>query len=216
MQLDITDGLCNDIDSFREYAIWNWAHHCLKATDSNVTPELDATVKKFVSEKEAMAFDQWLADVKKLTESNRAPSSYLKELDAILSHDGSPIFMAPVYGIPVILEEVESSAPRTGRAAEYNAKNAHGAGEPKPFCFSCATELKSMRLVDFWQPTAGICVSWPSGSCAILIKEREDLFAPGKFTCALDAAMAGGNEQVIKPLLKASDISDTVGLGKAL
>lgn len=112
--------------NFREYAICHWAHHFSKVTEDPSKSEIDAVLKQFVSAAEGIYFNQWLGDVQELVESKRAQASHLKQLNAIQNDLGSPIFVACVYGIPLILEQLRSEAPGSGKNIDYNAKNSHG------------------------------------------------------------------------------------------
>lgn len=214
------------LDPFREYAICHWAHHFLKTTDTGLKLQLDAILKQFISEDEAMTFGQWLQDVKDLVESKRPQPSHTKELNAILNDHGSPMFMACVYGIPVIFEQVESEALHAGRTLDYDAKNAHGASA----LYICARYGRTDSLqfllhrgakVDvaggfFGNPLQASAFHGHQDVVRILIEEKANVFAPGKFTSALDAALSGGNEKAIKPLLEASNITSSKELEKVL
>ncbi|RMJ27936.1 ankyrin repeat protein [Aspergillus sp. HF37] len=219
----------NGLDLFREYAICHWAHHFLKTTDTRLKLKLDAILKQFTSEEEAMTFgtfEQWLQDVKDMVESERPQPSHLKELNAILNDSDSPMFVACVYGMPTILEQIESEALRTGKTVDYNAKNAHGASA----LYVCARYGRTVSLqfllhrranTDatggfFGNPLQASAFHGHEDVVRILVEENANLFALGKFTSALDAAMAGGNEQVVKPLLEASNITSRTELEKVL
>ena len=219
---DIDDG----IDSFREYAICHWAYHYTKATDTMVKSKLDNILKQFVSAEEEMTFDQWLEDVKELVESKRPGPSHLKELNTILNDHGSVVFTASVYGIPAILEKVESEALYAGRTVDYNAKNANGVSALYISArYGHADTLRFLlqhgAKVDvaggfFGNPLQAAAFHGHQDVVRILVEEKADVFAPGKFTSALDAALTGGNEQIIMILLEASNITDPGELEKVL
>lgn len=173
-----------------------------------------------------MTFSQWLEDVRELVESKRLQPTHLKDLIAILNDYGSPIFVACIYGISSILHKVQGEASCIGRTVNYNAKNAQGASAL--YLSTRNGRTNSLRfLLDhgasidqsggfFGNPLQAAAFHGHEDIVRILIEYKADLFAPGKFTGALDAALAGGNGQVIEPLLEASNISDTADLERVL
>lgn len=222
------DGTVEDgpFSPFRDYALCHWAHHLLKVRDATIQSELENVLKRFVSKDEEMTFRQWSEDVKELVASKRADASHLKELNATVNDSNSPIFMACVYGILSILENVEAEASREGRRVDFNAKNAHGAS--LLYISARYGRMDAVRfLLDrgartddpggfFGNPLQAAAFHGHRDVVRILIERKASLLAPGKFTSALNSAMEGGNEQVIKDLLEPSNITETVELEKIL
>lgn len=215
--------------SFREYAICHWAHHFTRVTDGESMSKLDIVLKEFVSEKEAVTFQQWLEDVKELVESKRSKkltASNVKELNTILNNSDSPLFVACVYGLPSILDQMEVDTSESERIIDYNMKNIHGTSAVY-ISARCGHAAVLKRLLEyganvdedgglFGKPLQAAAFHGHLDVVEILIKEGADVFSPGKFTSGLEAAMFGGNEKVIEFLLKASNVTEKEELEKVL
>jgi hypothetical protein len=215
--------------SFREYAICHWAHHFLKVTEDEAKSKLDIVLKKFVSKEEAVTFQQWLEDVKGLVEMktpNRLKESYRTELNTTLNDSSSPLFVACVYGLPSILEQMEAEGVGSGQNIDYNAKNINGASAVYISArYGRAAILRHIlehgANVDeaggfFGNPLQAAAFHGYLDVVKILIDWGANLSASGKFIGALEAAMSGGNEKVIEVLLKASNITQREELENVL
>ncbi|KAL4919657.1 hypothetical protein BDW62DRAFT_199672 [Aspergillus aurantiobrunneus] len=203
LELFIFDQDDSPDSPFRQHAICNWAHHYSKVTDTIVKPELEALLTKFVSAEERANFQLWLEDVKDLVESKKPNATQVKELNTLLNKKESPIFLACVYGIPLILETVEADTVRVRATIDWDAKNAHGT----PMFYVSASQGRCD-----W----GAAFYGHEGTVRMLIENKTDLSAPGKFTGVLDAAMEGGHEPVIQLLLESSGITEASELEKVL
>lgn len=198
-------------------------------TDDESKSKLDVVLKSFVSGEEAVIFQQWLEDVKEVVESKgpqRLNASHLQKLEMIINSSNSPLFLACVYGLPSIFEQMRAEAADSGRNIDLNAKNINGASA----VYSCAryghaAVLKLLLEHGANADEAGGFFGNPLQAAAfhgyldivqILIDRGANLFVRGKFISAFEAALSGGNEKVIEVLLKASDISQKDELEKVL
>jgi hypothetical protein len=95
-------------------------------TADEAKSELDIILKKFVSEEEAVTFQQWLQNVKEVVELKgpRQPKAlHLQELESVLNDSDSPLFLACVYGLPCIFEQMKAEVTGSERKIDYDAKN---------------------------------------------------------------------------------------------
>ncbi|KAJ5837197.1 hypothetical protein N7447_003223 [Penicillium robsamsonii] len=205
-------------ESFRNYAISYWAYHYLKVADIHPNADLDNSLKQLLSPEEPMNFHFWLDDVKDQVEAKRPNLTQLKELNAMLNDQYSPLFMACVYGLAFILEFIEAEALRAGKFIDFNMKNSHGASAL--YVSARYGRLDAVRFLlsrgvnpnipggFFGNPLQAAAFQGHQDIVSLLIERQADLFAPGKFSSALDAALAGSSGPVIKFLVEASKITD--------
>lgn len=215
--------------SFREYAVCHWTHHFLKVTDDEAKSKLDIVLKRFVSGEEAVAFQQWLEDVKGVVESKgpkRLNASHLQKLESILNNSKSPLFLACVYGLPSIFEQMKIEAADSERCIDLVTKNINGASAVY-LCARYGHAAVLMLLLEhgananeaggfFGNPLQAAAFHGYLDVVQTLIDCGANLFASGKFISAFEAALSGGNEKVIEVLLKASNISQKDELEKVL
>ncbi|KAJ5680260.1 hypothetical protein N7536_011399 [Penicillium majusculum] len=222
---DETDSL-ESPESFRDYAISYWAYHYLKVVEVHHKADLDNALNQFLSPEESMSFRFWLDDVKDQVEAKKPNPTQLKELNAMLNDQYSPLFMACVYGLAFILEFIEAEALRAGTSMDFDVKNSHGASAL--YVSARYGRLEAVRfLLDrganpditggfFGNPLQAAAFQGYRDIVSLLVERKADLFAPGKFSSALDAALAGSSGPVIKFLLEASKITDRPKLEKIL
>ncbi|KAJ5593129.1 hypothetical protein N7537_010033 [Penicillium hordei] len=196
---DETDSL-ESPESFRDYAISYWAYHYLKVVEIHPKADLDNALKQFLSPEESMNFRFWLDDVKDQIAANKPNPTQLKELNAMLNNQYSPLFMACVYGLPFILESIEAEALRAGKSMDFNMKNSHGASAL--YVGARYGRLEAVRFLlgrganpdapggFFGNPLQAAAFQGHQDIVSLLIQRKADLFAPGKFSSALDAALA--------------------------
>ncbi|KAL1969906.1 hypothetical protein VTN77DRAFT_7415 [Rasamsonia byssochlamydoides] len=131
-----------------------------------------------------------------------------------------------VYGIPLILEQLQSEASRSGKNIDYNAKNSHGTSALYVSARYGHTNTLQFLLdqgssIDvsggfFGNPLQAAAFQGHEEVVRILMAKEADPFAPGKFGNVVDAAMAGGNEQVIKFLLSSEKVTRSLDVEKLL
>lgn len=215
--------------SFRRYAICHWAHHLLKVTDDEAKSELDIILKKFVSEEEAVTFQQWLQDVKEVVElkgPRRPTALHLQELESVLNDSNSPLFFACVYGLPSIFEQMKAEVAGSERKIDYDAKNINDTSAIYISArYGPATMLKLLLENGANADAAGGLFGNALQAAAfhghlsivlILLEWGADVFASGKFNSALEAAMSGLHEKVIMVLLKVSNLTQKDDLENVL
>ncbi|KAL4951556.1 ankyrin repeat-containing domain protein [Aspergillus filifer] len=234
---DACPNLCPDLrGNWQGSATGDWSEgeehdywQDLAAQIEHVVAQLEVLLARFVPKEERPAFQTWLEDVKDLVDSRSSSNpdaSRIKEINTLLNEEGSPVFIACVYGIIAILHTVEAEAACAGKEVDWDAKNAHGTpmlyiaarygrNEIVRFLISRGANVdvtggllgNPLQAAAFYGSQSAVCS---------LLESEADLFTPGKFSGALDAAIEGGHEPVIMVLFEASGITEAGELKKVL
>ncbi|KAJ0418747.1 ankyrin repeat-containing domain protein [Aspergillus carlsbadensis] len=214
------------ISSFRTYAICNWARHYRRVADPKMTRVLEDILRRFVTADGRLVFEQWLDDVAVVIEADLAPAPQLKQLNALLNDQKSPMFLSCVYGVPFILEVIEAEASETATTVDWNAKNSHGEsmiyvgakyghGEIVKFLASRGAKVDCTGG-HLGNPLQAAAFYGHEDAVRGLIEANADLYAHVIFASALDAAVDGGHEKVIQAILEHSSTMTESDLERVL
>ena len=200
----------------RTYAASYWGCHYSRIEDAAVQAASDSLLLDFAFDHEGTCFQEWLDDAKDLTHSLPSWDLRWRDLVAVQSSSRSPLLAASVYGLLSILEHMHSRALAYGRRIDFNEKNMDGAsaiylsaryGNPATLEFliaqRCSVNTSGGR---YGNPLQAAAFHGHGKALQTLLDHGADPFGPGKFEDVLQAAIAGGQEDLVKHLLSREDI----------
>lgn len=186
----------------------------------------DSLLLNFAFDHEGNCFQEWLDDAKDLTHSLPPWDLRWRDLVAVQSPSRSPLLAASIYGLTSILEHMHSRALVHGRQVDFNEKNIDGAS-----AIYMSARYGNLAALDFLiaqhcsvntsggrygNPLQAAAFHGHGQALQILLDHGANPFAPGTFEDVLQAAIAGGHEDLIQRLLSREDIASRCNLKAAL
>ena len=210
----------------RTYAASYWGLHYSRINDAVIQATSNSLLLNFAFDYEGTCFQEWLDDAKDLAHSLPPWDLRWRDLAAIQSSSRSPLFVASIYGLLPILEHMHSRALAHGRQIDFNEKNIDGAsaiylsaryGNPTTLEFliaqHCSVNTSGGR---YGSPLQAAAFHGHGQALQILLDHGADPFGPGKFEDVLQAAIAGGCEDLVQRLLSREDIASRCNSKAAL
>lgn len=208
------------------YAASYWGLHYSRIDNAAIQAASDSLLLSFAFDHEGTCFQEWLDDAKNLTHALPPWDWRWRDLGAVQSPSRSPLLAASIYGLLSILEHMHSRALAHGRQIDFNEKNIDGAsaiymsarcGNPATLDFliaqNCSVNTSGGR---YGNPLQAAAFHGHGQALRILLDHGADPFAPGKFEDVLQAAIAGGHEDLIERLLSREDVARRCNLKAAL
>lgn len=203
----------NDLAS---YASAYWGSHCQKAANRN---PLKQQLLEFLYKREH--FQDFLDDLTESLKEFDDTSQYYKKLQALLAEPATPLFAIACFGLKEALDDEDVEA------LDFAQVNAHGASS-----LYLAARWGHTDVVEYFLDQ-GIDVDTAGGHFGsalqaasfaghleivrLLLSRKASISKPGRFSNAIEAAIAGRHEQIDKVILESSSKdSDTFGIGEVL
>ena len=210
----------------RTYAAPYWGLHYSRIDNAAIQAASNSLLLNFAFDHEGTCFQEWLDDAKDLTHSLPPWDLRWRDLAAVQSSSRSPLLAASIYGLLPLLEHMHLQALARGRQIDFNEKNIDDAsaiylsaryGNPATLDFliaqHCPVNTSGGRYGNNLQAAA---FHGHGQALQILLDNGADPFGPGKFEDVLQAAIAGGCEDLIQRLLSREDIASRCNLKAAL
>ncbi|KAJ5805009.1 hypothetical protein N7474_010896 [Penicillium riverlandense] len=211
--------------NFRKYATCYWAQHYARVDQEVSESQIEEMMATFITEDQGICFAQWLEDVNELVESRNLEQTVWTKLNSCRSAAGSPIFVACVYGILGIMRLDKDSSSKEDDH-DVNQKNFDGATPiylAARYGHSTLVQfiIEQGAILDvtgghFGNPLQVAAFQGFEAVAHILLEKGASPCAPGKFTTAIDAALAGGHEAVILLLLGYEQVVQSCEINKIL
>ena len=210
----------------RSYATSYWGLHYSRFDNVAIQVASNTLLLNFAFDHEGICFQEWLDDAKKLTHSLPPWDLRWRDLAAVQSSSKLPLLAASIYGLLPILEHMNSRALARGRPIDFNEQNFDGAsaiylsaryGNPAIIEFliaqNCSVDTSGGR---YGNPLQAAAFYGHGKALQILLDHGANPLGPGKFEDVLQAAIAGGCEDLILRLLSREDIASRCNLKAAL
>ncbi len=210
----------------RTYAASYWGLHYSRIDNAAIQAASNSLLLSFAFDHEGTCFQEWLNDANDLKHSLPPWDLRWRDLAAVQNSSRSPLYAASIYGLLPILEHMHSRALAHGRKIDFNEKNIDGAsavylsaryGNSATLDFliaqHCSVNISGGR---YGNPLQAAAFHGHGQALQILLDHGADPFGPGKFEDVLQAAVAGGCEDLIQRLLSREDIASRCNLKAAL
>ena len=210
----------------RTYAASYWGLHYSRIDNVAIQAASNTLLLNFAFDHEGICLQEWLDDAEELTHSLPPWDLRWRELAAVQSSSKSPLLAASIYGLLPILEHMNLRALAHGRQIDFNEKNFDGASAiylgarygnaailEYLIAQHCSVNTSGGR---YGNPLQAAAFHGHGKALQILLDHGADPLGPGKFDDVLQAAIAGGCEDLIQHLLSREDIASRCNIKAAL